>query len=78
MELLGQQTFEHHHITFVVGNLDRGCFDDQTFEGSLDQDLGKLVVVGIVVVEFEALDAKVIIRQDYSPNQNSLEPVVNR
>ena len=40
MELLGKPTFDHKHKEVVVGNPDRGCFEKQTLEDSIDQNLG--------------------------------------
>ena len=68
MKSLEKKSFEHQHKEFFVGNLDRGCFDKQMHEDSIDQNLGKLLVVGMIVVAFALVASKVSVNQDYNPN----------
>ena len=78
MEFLGQQDFGDQHKEAVTCNPDRGCFDKQTLEDYVRQNLGKILVIGMRVVAFALVAAKVSIHQDYNPNYNSLDSVVNR
>ena len=67
----------HQYKESSAGNPNRGKFDDQTLDRSVDQDLDKLETVGMVVVAFEVVATKVTVHKDYSPNQNILDLVVN-
>ena len=78
MELLEQQAFEHQHKEFVVGSPDRSCFYKQMLEDSVNQNLDKLLVVGMKFVEFVLVAAKLSVHQYYNPNLNSLDSVLNR
>ena len=59
MELIRKNAFECHHKEFFLGNPDRGFFEKKTLQHSIDQNLGKLLVVGMIVVLFAILAAKV-------------------
>ena len=67
MELLGQQAFEHQNKESVAGNPDRSCFDRQTLEDSVDQNLGTLLVE-MKVVAFVFVVARGFVYQYYNPN----------
>ena len=77
MEFLGKQAFEHLHKESVVGNPDRGCFDRQMLEDSVDQNLSTLLVE-MKVVEFALVATKGSIHQYHNPNQDRSDLVVDR
>ena len=68
MEFLGQQDFKNHHKESIPSNPDRDCFDKQTLEDSVDQNLGKLLVVRMIGLAFVLVATKVSVHQYYSPN----------
>ena len=72
MEFLRQQAFEHQHKEYVSSNLDRGCFDRQMLEDSIDQNLGMLLVE-MRVVAFVLVATKGSSHQDYNPNLNLVQ-----
>ena len=67
MELLEQQAFEHQHKESTASILDRACFEKQTLEVSIDQNLD-MILVEMNFEAFASVVSKGSVHQCYNPN----------